>query len=252
MFDHATIEKLRLLRLSGMADALEEIDQLDRNGKFTTNEILNLAVDREWERRQNTKLSRLRKNARLAAPAADVSDIKTLSGRKIDMEQVNRLAIGNYIISRRDVIIQGPTGSGKTYLACALGNKAIQQFKTVTYLRAADLFDEFTIAERAGTRMQFLEKPIKVDLLIIDDWFLTPPSPEQVRQLHQLVDRRCQTASTIYCTQLPPSKWHDRMDEKILADAIIDRITANAVKITLDATESLRRHFAQTEESQEV
>jgi DNA replication protein DnaC len=248
MIDSETLIKLRSMRLSAMAAAFEEIENLDRSGTFTTSEIIKLAVERELERRQNTRLARLRKQARLAAPAADISDIKAFPGRKIDLDLVARLAIGNYLIKRQDVIIQGPTGSGKTYLASALGNKAAQQFKTVTYLRAADLFDEFTIAERAGTRIGFLEKLVKVDLLIIDDWFLTPPTLEQVRQLHQLVDRRSATASTIYATQLPPTKWHDQIEEKILADAIIDRITASAITIKLDATESLRRHFTQNDE----
>lgn len=103
--------------------------------------------------------------------------------------------MGNYLLKRNDVILQGPTGAGKTYVACALGNKAAQQYNTVSYLRAADLFDQFSIAERAGNKSQFLEKLVRLDLLIIDDWFLTAPSREQVQQLHQLVDRRCQAGS---------------------------------------------------------
>jgi len=243
MIDNETITKLKAMRLSSMAAAFEEIDRQDRNGKFTTSEVIKLAVEREWEQRQNNKLIRLRKTAALAQPNADIGDIKALPGRKIDLDQIGRLAIGNYLVKRSDVIIQGPTGSGKTYLACALGNKAIQQHKTVAYLRAADLLDQFTIAERSGKRSQFLEKLVKLDLLIIDDWFLIAPSREQVQQLHQLVDRRCQAGATIYATQLPPAKWHDRMEEKILAEAIIDRITASATTITLKADRSLRREF---------
>ncbi|MCL1800837.1 MAG: ATP-binding protein [Promicromonosporaceae bacterium] len=244
MIDIDTIAKLKSMRLSGMATALEEIDGIDRKGSLTTAEVIKMAVEREWERRQNTRLARLRRNAHLPYPGADIHDIKVFEGRKIDIEQVTRLAIGNYITKHQDVIIQGPTGAGKTYLACALGNKAVQQFKNVVYFRAAELFDQFTIAEKAGTRGQLLDKLVKYDLLIIDDWFLTAPNRAQVQNLHQLVDRRTQIASTIYCTQLPPSKWHDRMEEKILADAIIDRITASAVTVTLDATKSLRHYFA--------
>jgi DNA replication protein DnaC len=247
MIDMDTIAKLKLMKLTGMATALEEIENLDRNGNLTTSEIINVAVEREWERRQNTKLARLRKQAGLAQVSAAISDIKSFAGRQIDMNLIDRLAIGNYLLKRQDLVIQGPTGAGKTYLACALSNKAIQQFKTVLYLRAADLFDQFTIADRAGTRTQFLTKLIKVDLLVIDDWFLTAPTREQVQHLHQLVDSRCLRASTIFCTQLPASKWHDRMEEKIVADAIIDRITAGAITITLDCDESLRRKFANLE-----
>jgi len=243
LIDQQTITMLKSMCLSGMAAAFEEIDLVDH--KFTTPEIIKLAVEREWEQRKNNKLLRLRKSAQLPQPAADIADIKALPGRKIDLEQIGRLAVGNYLVKHNDVILQGPTGAGKTYLACALGNKAIQQYKSVLYLRAADLFDQFTIAEKAGSRSQFLTKLVKLDLLIIDDWFLIPPTREQVQQLHQLVDRRCQTAATIYCTQLPPAKWHDRMEEKILADAIIDRITASAITITLKADRSMRREFNQ-------
>lgn len=243
MIDLDTIVKLKAMRLSGMAQAFEEIENLDRSAAFPTSEVIKMAVDREWERRQNSKLTRMRKNAHLAQPAADIHDIKAVAGRKIDLEAISRLAVGNYLVKRQDVILQGPTGAGKTYVACALGNKAIQQHKTVTYLRAADLFDQFTIADRAGDREQLLRRLVRGGLLIIDDWFLTAPTDTQVQHLHQLVDRRCRNASTIYCTQLPPAAWHDRVGEKVLADAIIDRITTSAFTITLDAATSMRTIF---------
>ncbi|TVS74539.1 ATP-binding protein, partial [Mycobacterium helveticum] len=141
--------------------------------------------------------------------------------------------------------LQGPTGAGKTYVACALGNKACQQYRSVLYLPAGELFDRLTIAERTGERKRCLDALVKVELLIIDDWFLTTPSRQQIQQLHTLIDRRHKAASTIYCTQLPPEQWHDRMEEKILADAIIDRITTNAHATVLTCDESMRKHFSQ-------
>ena len=144
-------------------------------------------------------------------------------------------------------MLQGPTGAGKTYVACALGNKACQQHRRVLYLSATELFDRITIAERVGDKKRCLDTLVKGELLIIDDWFLTTPSTAQVQQLHTLIDRRHRQASTIYCTQLPPGQWHDRMNEKILADAIVDRITTNAHTTVLNADESLRKHFTDIE-----
>ena len=162
-------------------------------------------------------------------------------------ELIARLAIGSYLVKRQDVILQGPTGAGKTYVACALGNKACQQYRKVLYLSADELFDRITIAERTGDKKRCLDTLVKVELLIIDDWFLTPPTRPQVQQLHTLIDRRHKTASTIYCTQLPPGQWHDRMEEKILADAIVDRITTNAHATVLDCDDSMRKHFTHLE-----
>jgi DNA replication protein DnaC len=149
------------------------------------------------------------------------------------------------LANHQDVIVQGPTGAGKTYVACALGNKATQQYRKVLYLLAAELFDRITIAERADDRKRCLDALVKVELLIIDDWFLTTPTMSQVQLLHTLIDRRHQRTSTIYCTQLPPGQWHDRMEEKSLADAIVDRITTNAHATVLQADDSMRKHFSQ-------
>ncbi|MCL1897868.1 MAG: ATP-binding protein [Micrococcales bacterium] len=243
MIDIDTAVKLKTMRLSGMAECLEQISEPGGATTLSTVEVVRLMVDREWERRRNTKLARLRRKAGLPQPSADLSDIRAMPGRDIDTDLIARLAVGNYLLKHQNVILQGPTGAGKTFIACALANKACQQYKTVLYLRAEDLFDQITLADRAGTRGQLLENLVKVDLLIIDDWFLTGPNREQVQHLHALFDRRYQTGSTIFCTQLPPAKWHDRMEEKIVADAIIDRITTHTHTATLNCTESMRRHF---------
>lgn len=243
MIDEETLSRLRQMRLNGMADCLIELGAPGWPGRLGAVEVIRMAVDREWERRRNAKLARLRHQAALAQPYADPSDIRIVPGRDIDTEQIARLAIGQYLTRREDIILQGPTGAGKTYLACALANKACQDYKTVLYLRADDLFDKLTVAEKTDTRSQVLKRLVSLDLLIIDDWFLTPPTRDQVKHLHALIDRRTRAGSTIFCTQLPPSKWHDRMEEKILADAIIDRITAGAHTVTLTCTDSMRRHF---------
>jgi len=244
VIDAETIERLKLMRLSGMAQVLIEMGDPNVSEHLTAPEIIRLAVDREFDRRRNSKLHRLTKAADLADPHAHLGGIITVPGRTLDREFIARLATGNYLVQGQNVIIQGPTGAGKTYLACALGTKAVQQYKTVKYYRASDLFDQITLADASGTRSQLIDKLVRLDLLIIDDWFLAAPTLEQVRHLHTLIDKRTGKGSTIFATQLPPAVWHDRMEEKIVADAIIDRITAGSHTTVISCDESLRRHFA--------
>lgn len=149
MIDEETLSRLRQMRLNGMADCLIELGAPGWPGRLGAVEVIRMAVDREWERRRNAKLARLRHQAALAQPYADPSDIRIVPGRDIDTEQIARLAIGQYLTRREDIILQGPTGAGKTYLACALANKACQDYKTVLYLRADDLFDKLTVDRKS-------------------------------------------------------------------------------------------------------
>ena len=245
MIDIETLARLKEMRLSGMAEYFENLAQMTATVTLTGPEMVKQAVDWEHERRRDSKLHRLRRQAGLAQPDADIADIKAMPGRSMDTELIARLAIGSYLVKHQDIILQGPTGAGKTYVANALGNKACQQHRRVLYLPADELFDRITIAERTGDKKRCLDTLVKVELLIIDDWFLTTPTRQQVQQLHTLIDRRHKTASTIYCTQLPPGQWHDRIDEKILADAIVDRITTNAHATVLNCDDSMRKHFNQ-------
>ncbi len=246
MIDTITRDRLKEMRLAGMVECLDQLAGPDTTG-LTTVDVVKMITDREWERRRNSKLARLRRAADLGQPHADVTDLRVLPDRSLDTDLVGRLAVGNYIAKHEDVIVLGPTGSGKTYVACALGNKAAQQYKSVLYLRAVDLFDRLTLAERAGSRSQTLAKLVNVDLLILDEWFTSPPTVEQVRHLHALIERRTGVGSTIFCSQIPPAKWHDQIEEKVVADAIVDRITANAHKMTLTCKDSLRRVFKPVE-----
>ncbi|MDR2253374.1 MAG: ATP-binding protein [Bifidobacteriaceae bacterium] len=245
MIDQQTMDRLKAMRLSGMAEFLEHCGAVPGQAPLSGPELIKMAVDWEWERRRSSKLRRLRSQARLAQPDADLADVKAMPGRALDTEFLARLATGGYMANRQDVVLQGPTGSGKTYVACALANKACQQHHTALCLTASELFDRITVADRLGDKKRCLDQLTRVQLLVVDDWFLTSPSREQVQNVHTLIDRRHRAASTIFCSQLAPGNWHDRMEEKILADAIVDRITTNAHMTVLDCAESMRKHFNQ-------
>lgn len=248
MVDNETLMKMRAMRISGMAECLENLSGLPDGPALTTPDIIKMMVDYEWDRRQNSKLKKLQAGAHLAQPYATISDIRIVADRKLDTELISRLSIGKYLVNYQDVVLQGPTGSGKTFVACALANRACQQFKRVLYITAADLFDRLSLVERQGERKRALESLVKIELLVIDDWFLKTPTTEQVQNLHTLIDRRHRKTSTIFCTQLSPDLWHERMEEKVLADAIVDRIVTNSHKTELYCKESLRSYFNTLEE----
>ncbi|MGH3970616.1 MAG: ATP-binding protein, partial [Mycobacterium sp.] len=140
MIDVLTLDRLKAMRLSGMAEYFENLAEATGADRPSGPEMVKMAVDWEYERRRNSKLHRLRRHAALAQPGADIADIKAMPGRAVDTELIARLAVGAYLQKHQDVVLQGPTGAGKTYVACALGNKACQQHRTVLYLPAAELF----------------------------------------------------------------------------------------------------------------
>jgi DNA replication protein DnaC len=240
MIDQTTLERLKVMRLAGMADALVELLAMT-DKPLPTSEVIKIAVDREWDRRQDSKEHKLRRAAGFAQPHADIADLRVVKGRDMDVDLIRNLAVGQYLSRHQDVILQGPTGAGKTFVACALGNKATSQHKTVRYLRAGELFDQISAAEKTGTRADLLTRLVKLDLLIIDDWFLARPTRDQVQHLHALIDRRTKVGSTIFCTQLSADQWHDRIEEKVFADAIVDRITTNAHATVIHCADSMRR-----------
>jgi type I site-specific restriction endonuclease len=177
VIDVETLTRLKAMRLSGMAEYFEKLSGTTGIGALTGPEMVKQAVDWEYERRRDNKLHRLRRQAGLAQPDADISDIKAMPGRDVDTELIARLAVGSYLVKYQDVVLQGPTGAGKTYVACALGNKACQQYRTVLYLSAGELFDRITIAERTDQKKRCLATLVKVDLLI--NVAVAQPQPER-------------------------------------------------------------------------
>lgn len=243
MTNENTLSKLNDMRMTAMAETY--MDQL-RNPQYqdlSFEDRFSLLVDREWSRRQNNKLDRLMKNAGFRDTQASIEGIEYHADRKLDKAQILRLATGNYIKEKHNIIVKGASGNGKTYLGCAFGIAACRQFYHVQYTRLPDLLDELAIARGEGTYRKVMKKYTKQDLLILDEWLLTSLKDSEARDLLEIVESRHQNGSTIFCSQFDPRGWHEKIGEGTLADAILDRIVHDSYSILIDGHQSMReRH----------
>ena len=206
---------------------------------LTFEERLGLLVDRERVERQNRMAASRLRRARLKQPAV-AEDIDYRHPRGLDRAVFRRLLTGDWVNAHQNVLITGPTGVGKTYLACALANAACRQGQTALYQRLPRLFEELAVARGDGRYARLMTSLARVDVLILDDWGLALLDDERRRDLLELLDERYQTRSTIITSQLPVAHWHDALGDPTLADAILDRLVHHAHPLNLDG-ESLRR-----------
>lgn len=239
MLKHPTLDKLESLRLFGMAKGLRE--QLERTdgASFTFEERLGLLVDREMTERENTRLASRLKRAKLRHTAT-VEDIDYRSPRGLDKATVLALANCQWIRTRHNGLITGPTGVGKSYLACALAHKACREGYTALYLRASRLFEDLSLARGDGRYRKLLAKYARLDLLVLDDWGLTTMTEEQRRDMLEILEDRHELRSTVVTSQVPVEKWHAVIGDPTLADAILDRLVHNAYRLSLKG-DSLRK-----------
>lgn len=240
MLTHPTLEKLQTLRLSGMLKALNEQQQMPEIESLGFEERLGLLIDREVTERDNRRLETRLKKARLRH-ACCVEDLDFKASRGLDKSLILTLAACAWIARRINVLICGPTGVGKSYLACALGHKACLEGYSVLYLRLPRLFEELRLAKADGRYGKLMLGYAKTDLLILDDWGLTPMTDPQRRDLLELLEDRYGGKSTIVTSQLPVPAWHEAIGDPTLADAILDRLVHNAYKIELKG-DSMRKH----------
>jgi len=239
MLNHPTFEKLHALRLSGMYQALVEQMQMPEIAALSFEERLGLLVDRESTERENRRLTTRLRQAKLRQTAC-IEDIDYRHPRGLDKSLMTRLVTCQWVQDRQNVLITGPTGIGKTWLACALGHKACREGWTALYLRLPRFLQELLIAKGDGRYGKLMTTLAKTDLVILDDWGLAPLRDENRRDLLELLDDRYDRRATVVTSQLPVDHWHEAIGEPTLADAILDRLVHNAYKITLQG-ESMRK-----------
>lgn len=242
MLKHPTLDKLHALKLTGMAAALADQSATTDIQELTFEERLGLLVDREMTERDNRRMSSRLRRAKLRHTAI-LEDIDYRHSRGLDKGLVQSLAGCQWVKEHLNVLITGPTGVGKTWLACALAHKACREGYTAQYVRLTRLLRELTIAKGDGQYAKLLTNLAKVDVLILDDWGLMKLSAENRRDLLEVLEDRHGRRSTIATSQLPIEEWHGVIGDATLADAILDRLVHNAYKINLRG-ESMRKQQA--------
>ena len=236
MINQITTDKLITMRLTAMADAFR-IQMKDPTMKdIPFEDRFGLLVDVEYTSRKNNRLKRLIRSAELEQSDASVLGIDYTSGRKLNKALISRLATCEYIVEHRNVFINGATGSGKTYMACAFGMEACKQYYTVKYIRLPDLLLDLEAARNGDSFLKTLSKYTKPTLLIIDEWLLLKLTEFESKNLFELIHKRRKKTSTIFCSQFKEEGWYDRLggDDNPLADAIMDRIVYDAYKINIE------------------
>lgn len=240
MLDHPTHEQLRSLKLDGMADAFTELQGRDDAGELSHAEWLGLLIDREASSRSTKKFQTRMRAAKLRHVGASIEDVDFRTPRKLDKALFQRLATGRWIDEGQNLLITGPCGVGKTWLACALGQRACRDGMTVLYHRLPRLFADLELAHGDGRFPRLFRQLVKTDLLILDDWGPDRLTAGQRRDLMEIVEDRYGTGSIAITSQLPVETWHDVIDEPTFADAILDRIVHNAHRLELSG-QSLRK-----------
>lgn len=241
MLKHPTIGKLHELRLSGMARALEEQMGSSEYESLEFGDRLALLVDREFAERDSNRLRLRLKQAKLRMTAT-IEDVDFHHPRSLDKQLVLSLANCQWIRKHDNVLVTGPTGVGKSYLACAMAHKACQEGFRVLYLRAPRLFDELTAAKADGRYRRILAAYARLDLLVIDDWGLASLTEEQRRDILEILEDRHDLRSTLIASQLPIEKWHKLIGDPTLGDAILDRLVHNAHKLSLKGDSLRNKH----------
>ncbi|MDH3664469.1 MAG: IS21-like element helper ATPase IstB [Alphaproteobacteria bacterium] len=234
MLQHPTLDQLKHLKLHGMARAFADLQDNPQAGELDHAQWLALLLDREECERNDRRLTYRLRNARLRHADASIEDIDYRTPRRLDKALVQQLARGQWITRKQNLIIIGPCGVGKSWLACALGQMACRQDHSVLYKRLPRMFAELEMGRADGRYPRLFRALTRVNLLILDDWGPDRLNGDQRRDLMEIVEDRYQNAATLITSQLPLSKWHDVIDEPTFADAILDRIVHNAHRLELD------------------
>jgi DNA replication protein DnaC len=247
VLNHPTFDKLKQLRLSAMARALEEQKAMPQVLDLSFEERLALLVDRELDERENRRQVLRLKNAKLRQQAS-MEDLDYRHHRGLDKSVLLHLSGCSWINKCQNILITGPTGVGKSYLACALAHKACLSGHNVLYHRLPRLLEEISLSRGDGRYLKLMKTLTKAELLVLDDWGLSKLTREQQSDLLELFDDRHHSASTIITSQLPIEHWHQMMPDPTLADAILDRLVHNAHRIEMQG-DSMRKKQADLTQS---
>ena len=234
-----TVEKLQALRLEGMAQALTEQRQQNDLAAFSFEDRLALLVERQWLWRENRGLAIRLKNAQLKI-SASLEDLDYRSSRGLKRAQIEQLRASSWVKEHRNCLITGPTGSGKTYLACAVGAQACREGYGTLYYSAPKFFRALETARADGSLLSLLKKLARAPLILVDDLGLVSVPGKLYREFLEMLDDRQGQGATLITSQFPVSQWHEVIADPTVADAILDRLVHNAYRIELKG-ESLRK-----------
>lgn len=235
----STVEQLKTLRLSAMLEAWTEQHHSPTYHDLSFDERFSLLVEREHLRREQQHRTRRLKQAQLST-AASLADIDFTVARGLSKAKFLELAQGQWLSQRLNLIVLGATGVGKTFLSCVLANHCCTTGYTARYWRSSDLLLELNLAKVDGSFPKLQRQLATLDLLILDDWLRDPLGPNQARDLLDLLDLRYRKASCLFATQMPINQWHQQIQDPTLADAILDRIVHDSLRLALKG-ESMRK-----------
>ena len=239
MLIEQTLDKMHLMKLSGMADAVKQQRGSAEHAKLAFDERLGLLIDAEWIVREQRKLTKRLCAAKLRYPAS-IEDVDFKHPRGLDRQQVLSLGNCGFVHSRHNLVITGPTGIGKSYLACAFVERACRLGYKAAYVRLPRLLQQLAVGRGDGSYARVLDRLARLDLLAIDDWLLAPLRDTERRDLVEVIEDRSERASTLIASQLPPKDWHASIGDPNLADAICDRLLHNAHRLDLKGASKRR------------
>ncbi len=248
MLNHPTLDKLQTMRFTGMLKALQEQQETREIEALSFEERLGLLLDREMTERQSKRLQTRLKKAKLRHQAA-VEDINYRHPRNLDRSQGLKLCDCQWIKEHQNLIITGPTGIGKSWLACAFAHKACREGYTALYTRMPRLLQDVGISKGDGRYPKVMKELSKIDLLVLDDWGISPLKAEQLRDLLEILEDRHGLRSTLVTSQLATKKWHEYLGDPTLADAILDRLVHNAHRMDLQGDSMRKQEISLTSKS---